>query len=435
MSTTVQNISALTHGPDAAADPCVSVYNGQQHIAYRDSEGLIWDSWYDGQGQWNLQRINGVGGITAGPAAIAGPFIGLFHQQQHFAYVDGSGIIWDSWYDGQGNWKLQEINFLASNDSPAYIDPNPGAPGPTIAVWTDPGNNSQQHFTYRTTDPFRIMDIFWDSDPLNLVFASNPAHWTHQLLIDEGVTPASSPVVGGFGSQQHVVYMEEQTGLLVDHWYDGNLNWNFQRLTGGLDAKTDGPPMLSSTLPAVWLDETGTQQHFTYVGVDRAIYDAFWNGSDWQLQKLTLSGLTDGPSAWNSPSVCNYQPSGSDNAVYVAYRDQFGTVWTVAYMNGQWKAFQLKDLPFGVGASPAIDIPLAAGNVSVWVDSSGNQVHFTFLGQSVQRPNLPPMPAGVLEEGVLPLDRRTLASSADSARPAGLAVGPSGVIWDVFYQP
>jgi hypothetical protein len=427
MSGILQNISVLSQGPRAVGDPCASVYHQQQHIAYRDESGIIWDSWYDGG--WHLQKINGLDGKTSGPVAVAGPFIGVFNDQQHFGYLDNTGIISDSWYDGHGNWNLQEINFLSSSDAPAFIDTRPGAPPPMVAIWTD-GANSQQHFTYLTVEPASFRDIFWDSGNPSHFFIDIPAHWTHQTLQDAGVKPGSSPVVGVFGHQQHVVYLEDSTGSLVDHWYDGDSQWNVQRITG-TSGNTSGPPTLHGTLPAVWVDHSNTQQHFTYVGVDRAIYDAFWDGDRWQLQKLTSGGQTDGPAAWSSPSVCNYQTAGKINAVYIAYRDQIGMVWTIAYGNGSWFAFHLKDLPFGEITSAA-DLPLAAGNVTVWVDVSSNQLHYTFRGTDLQGSVITGIPSVAVESREVTGTRRHPTTGLTHAGPGILA---SGVIWDFFYEP
>lgn len=47
------------------------------------------------------------------------------------------------------------------------------------------------------------------------------------------------------------------------------------------------------------------------------------------------------------------------NTVYIAYHDQAGAIWTVAYANSQWAAFQVKDLPFGIPGSTG-NLPLAA---------------------------------------------------------------------------
>jgi hypothetical protein len=435
MSGILQNVSVLSQGPHAVADPCVSAYHRQQHIAYRDQDGLIWDSWYDGEGGWHLQQINGLDGKTSGPVAVAGPFIGVFHDQQHFAYLDKTGIIWDSWYDGQGNWNLQEINFLGSNDPLAFIDTRPGFPLPVVAVWND-GNNSQQHFTY-LTDVENLRDIFWDRGDHSLWpgLIDIPARWTRQTFEDIGVKPGSSPVVGVFGNQQHVVYFEHSTGSIVDHWYDGNLHWNFQIINGFLrPGRTSGPPILGSTLPAIWVDHTNTQQHFTYVGVDRAIYDAFWDGNGWQLEKLTSGGMTDGPAAWSSPSVCNYQPAGTDNTVYIAYSDHVGAIWTVAYTNGSWVAFQVKDLPFGAPTGSTGDLPFAAGNVIAWVDVSGNQLHYTFRGMVPPGPVVQPTPPVAVEARVAHGTRRHPTAGLADAAPSVLARA-SSVIWDFFYEP
>ncbi|HEV2640917.1 MAG TPA: hypothetical protein VGX23_37715 [Actinocrinis sp.] len=37
-------------------DLYVSVYNNQQHFTYLDTTGRVQDTWYDGQ--WHLQQIN-----------------------------------------------------------------------------------------------------------------------------------------------------------------------------------------------------------------------------------------------------------------------------------------------------------------------------------------------------------------------------------------
>ena len=86
------------------------MYNNQQHFAYVDGGGTIWDSWWDGDhNSWNLQQINAAGGQTDGPAAAGGLSVSVYNNQQHFTYLDSAGTIWDSWWDGN-NWNLQQIN-------------------------------------------------------------------------------------------------------------------------------------------------------------------------------------------------------------------------------------------------------------------------------------------------------------------------------------
>jgi hypothetical protein len=97
--------------------------NTQQHFAYlandlaiydawRDGNSWhlekiganIWDSWYDGSGHWNLQKINN-GGMTNGASAAGGVFIWVTGKEQHFTYSDGHGMIWDSF------WRSDESSF------------------------------------------------------------------------------------------------------------------------------------------------------------------------------------------------------------------------------------------------------------------------------------------------------------------------------------
>src|SRR5208282_3896435 len=94
------NGGGVTKGPAAAGDPYVSVFGNQQHFAYRDGNGTIWDAYYDdGSNRFSLQQIN-AGGLTKGPAAAGNPFVSVFGNQQHFAYRDGNGTIQDAYYDG-----------------------------------------------------------------------------------------------------------------------------------------------------------------------------------------------------------------------------------------------------------------------------------------------------------------------------------------------
>jgi CubicO group peptidase (beta-lactamase class C family) len=106
------NASGVTVGPLAAGDPVVLVSGEQQHFAYRDNDGTVWDAWYDGgSDSWNLQQLNRSGGLTNGPMAFQGPVLWATDSEQHFAYVDANGTIFDSCYDGASNsWSLRQIN-------------------------------------------------------------------------------------------------------------------------------------------------------------------------------------------------------------------------------------------------------------------------------------------------------------------------------------
>jgi hypothetical protein len=146
-----------TVSPLANAFLFASVYHSQHHFGYPDIAGTIWDSWWDGD-NWNLQQINAPGGKTPdGPAAVDGPFVTVYHNQHHFTYRDSAGTIWDSWWDGD-NWNLQQINAPGGKtpDGPAAVD------GPFVTVYHD-----QHHFAYLDAVG-TIWDSWWDGDTWQL---------------------------------------------------------------------------------------------------------------------------------------------------------------------------------------------------------------------------------------------------------------------------
>jgi hypothetical protein len=80
--------------------------------------GDIWDAYYCpecGGNPWKLQEIT-AGGVTTGLSAFysLSPFVDVYvaADQQHFAYVTGSGAIWDAYHCAEcsgDEWKLQQL--------------------------------------------------------------------------------------------------------------------------------------------------------------------------------------------------------------------------------------------------------------------------------------------------------------------------------------
>jgi hypothetical protein len=121
--------------------------------------GRIWDTFSKPDpggaalpkvGEWVLQAIN-EDGITSGPAAFAGPWVGTYTDQQHFVYLDHQGTLWDSFYvSGSNNWHLQHINNGGTTSGPpASMD--------FVSIWCDL-TGTQQHFTYLGADDHMIYD-------------------------------------------------------------------------------------------------------------------------------------------------------------------------------------------------------------------------------------------------------------------------------------
>jgi hypothetical protein len=268
----------LTRGPAAAADPFASVLGNQQHIGYLDAAGVVYDSWHEAD-RWNLRQINGDGGLTRGSPAVGGPFIWTVGSgQQHFTYYDATGTIHDSWTAG-GSWNLQHINGAGGlTDGPAT------AGLPFVSVYGE-----QQHFFYLGRTAFNaplaggpvlatgiIHDAWfdgsrelWDLRPVN-----GPDGMT------TGPHAADGPFASVFtrpGPQagQHVIY-RDSAGTIYDSWFDAlAAGWHLQQVTG-TGGTTDGPAAAGG--PFVWT-AGAEQQHFTYRTAAGAIYDAWFNAA------------------------------------------------------------------------------------------------------------------------------------------------------------
>jgi hypothetical protein len=229
-----------TNSPANVSDPVfVSVYNGQQHVGYRDAAGNIWDPFYRPDiNNWNLQRINN-GHCTNGPPAVNGPYIGVYGNQQHFAYIDNSGNVWDSFFDGnEQRWHLQKINNGGCTYGPAALLGSYKNPVSIMNV-----TNTQQHFIYVGADR-AIYDAFFDS---------NSNSWHLQKIDLGGPAAGSGPFGCAYHQQQHIRYRDD-AGNLWDSWFDGNTGrWNLQKINNG--GMTKGPGVHPGTKPmTIWVD-------------------------------------------------------------------------------------------------------------------------------------------------------------------------------------
>ena len=165
------NVGGRTNGPPAVGGPFVWAYSNsisgsdfqdQLHFTYRDINGVILDSWYDGAtNNWNLQQIN-LGGKTDAPQAVGDPFVSVFFAaqqvlQQHIAYRDNAGAIWDCFYDSQSDgWTKQQINLGGITHGPAAVT------DPFVWVYSAADGSTQQHFTYLPGPDGEVWDAFWD---------------------------------------------------------------------------------------------------------------------------------------------------------------------------------------------------------------------------------------------------------------------------------
>jgi hypothetical protein len=293
-------IFASSQGPKFSV--AVWDYGTQQHFTYMDASGTVNDVYWDGN-KWNFQQVNQIyvsscptspscnkNGTTAAPLGCGDPFVGIFvpfnkegntNGQQHFGYRDCQGTIWDPWYDGPTNsWTWQQIN----NGGNARVKNAPPAfRGPFIWSFSSRGSwDDQQHFTYVDSNGV-IWDPWYD-------WADNK--WKLQQINNGGRTKGPQAVGGVFANvfvfpnnskQQHIAY-RDSAGEIWDSWYDGH-NWNLQKINmNGVNnpinqsaGMTAGPPAAGDVFVWTWGNSNQTQQHFTYRDTTGVIWDAYYN--------------------------------------------------------------------------------------------------------------------------------------------------------------
>ncbi|HUX66621.1 MAG TPA: hypothetical protein VMV31_03950 [Terriglobales bacterium] len=272
-----------TNGPPAAG-MFVSVYQNQQHFAYLDGSGNIEDAFFDGS-RWHLQRINNHG-TTAGPAAASSPVVSVYQNQQHFAYLDGAGDIEDAFFDGQ-SWHLQKLNNGGATAGPA-------AAGNLFASVYE----NQQHFAY-LDHAGNVEDAFfdgrsWHLQRINNGGATNGPEAAGNLFVSVYTATAAAPFTTGT-PQQHFAYLD-RAGNIVDAFFDGS-RWHLQRINNG--GTTAGPAAADSLFVSVYAPTPFTlaQQHFAYIDHAGNVQDAFYDGRSWHLERVNNAGNTDGPGA------------------------------------------------------------------------------------------------------------------------------------------
>jgi hypothetical protein len=344
------NLSGLTAGPAAESNPNSFIYNSQSHVLYRDASGKVWDSWYDGStSKWNLQQIN-LSGLTSGPAAVGDPDSFIYNNQSHVLYLDASGKVWDSWYEGAtSKWNLQQINLGALTTGPQAM----GDPDSFIY-------NNQSHVLYRDLS-CRVWDSWYDGAT---------SKWNLQQINAGGLTagPAAESNINSFiyNNESHVLY-RDATGRIWDSWYDGATSkWNLQQIN--VSGLTAGPAAVGDPASFIY----NNQSHVLYVDSGGNVWDSWYDGatSKWNLQQINQSGLTVGPAAVGDPAAFIY-----NNQSHVLYRDSAGEVWDSWYdgASGHWNLQQIN--LGGITAGPA-----AVGNPGSFIYN--NQSHVLYRDSS-----------------------------------------------------
>lgn len=407
------NINGRTNAPAASGNPFVSEYNNQMHVAYLANDDTVWDAFYDASSNtWSKQRVDKDGNNPKQLPVMAGPSIGVYLNQQHFCYIRGRydleggepdpGSIFDSFYDGNGNWPSQQIGSPGAAWTGIELIPDAkNLKGPfLVSIWNF---DQQQHFTY-LDDSNNIWDAFYDA-PSN--------SWNKQQINNGGNTSAPLAVGKPFGcvfrppippflppsrvaGQQHVGYLAVD-GEIWDAWFDGQTGhpWTKQKIN--IDGMTNAPAATGH--PFIWgvptdvfdvFESYHNQQHFTYLASGGQIWDAWYDSprNRWTKQKLNIDGdvqfnTTNAPAAAGNSFACvvgTVQNGVVGLEEHVGYRDAEGAIWDVWYDGSpKWKKQK-------VNIDGMTNAPAATGDpfISYFtiVDNDGTvygQLHFTWM--------------------------------------------------------
>src|SRR5208283_2668040 len=312
-------------------DVFVSAYNpgggdSQQHFTYLDKNGTIWDAWYDYGGGWHLQNICSPGNNITARQAMGHVFVCAYNpgsgndSQQHFVYVDkdGSGKIWDVFYDyqnGSGKWNLQQIN-AGSNSSVTSSPPSIG--NVFVSAYNPGGGDSQQHFTYLDKNG-TIWDAWYDyGGGWHLKNICSPGNnITAPATVGDVFVSVYNP--GGGDKQQHFTYLDKD-GTIWDAWYSFNDGWHLQNICSPGNNIT-APAAVGDVFVSVYNPGTGndSQQHFTFLDKDGSgkIWDVWYDyGGGWHLQQINAgsnSSVTSSPPSIGNVFVSAYNPGGGDS--------------------------------------------------------------------------------------------------------------------------
>jgi hypothetical protein len=395
----------------------VCTFGDQQHFAYIDIHGNVWDCFYDGGATWTLLQING-GDLGAPPAGSASPFLCTFGNQLHFIYLDQNLKLQDCFVDGvptgspsPPQWQLRQINGPnPPTVSEALVCPRAPQVGeaslqaskwPGFAVRT---LGDQLHFTYIDAQ-FNVQDCYYDD--------SNPTlPWPlQQINNSEGLGPtvtgpppesvactaatasASCLFVCTFGNQQHCVYVDGANNLW-DVYNDGDATqWKVQRINGGGVPTPQPAPSLIEGGTA-FVCTFGNTLHFTYIDSANNLQDCFYDSDvdQWFLQQInggqpTVQGesvrFPDAPpvsTVVNAWFVCEF--GDQLHFIYVDDNNNLQDCWYGFMPNGNglpggvnvWDVVQIT----GEGGVFA-DAPAFGGDTgTLFVCAYGSQLHITY---------------------------------------------------------
>jgi Fungal fucose-specific lectin len=288
--------------------------------------------------RWRTADLTAATGATGTPAAVLGglaAYVFTAEGTQHVVFDDVAGHVQELWSDHRG-WHTNDLT--ATTGAPA-------SSGGTIAGYALEGRDTQ-HVIYNAVDG-HIHELW-----------CNQSGWhTNDLTATTGAPAASgrtalAAFVFKSENTQHVIY-DDGAGHIHELWCDRN-GWH----TSDLTAAAGAPASAGDTL-AGYAFETQSTQHVVYNGVDRHIYELWYDHKGWHTSDLTAA--TGAPSA-SGLSAYVFEAQGTEHVIASGVDRH---LYQLSWLN----SWHLDDLTAVTGAPPAgADIP-----VGYAVEAQGTQ--------------------------------------------------------------
>jgi hypothetical protein len=257
------DLTAVTGAPAASGGTLAGfVFNSQssEHVLSVGVDRHVYEMYWDKT--WHLTDLTAATGAPAAAGVALAAYVSETQGTEHVLYLGYDRNLYEMWWDDV--WHVTDLT-TATGAPPASADALAGymfeAQGTEHVIYPGPGGH--------------LFEMWWTQQGW---------HYSDLTAATGSASYGGGTLVGYvFSSQgtQHVIY-KGVAGHIHELWSDGN-RWHANDLT----AATGAPNAAGGTIAAYVFESQGTQ-HVIYAGVDRDLYELWWD-QNWHVGDLTAA--------------------------------------------------------------------------------------------------------------------------------------------------
>jgi catechol 2,3-dioxygenase-like lactoylglutathione lyase family enzyme len=288
------DLTAAASAPKAASNPTAYFVTGEKiaHVVYRGTDNQIHELYHAREpGKWfhtNLSTAANAPKAAGCPSGYAGP-----DNTQHVFFRTEDGSVNELYFSQEGGAKgWQSRNITGEANAPKAAS-DPGAymlPASWLKFWKD---RDRQHVVYRGTDD-QIHELF---------FSTSQKKWQTVNLSSATEAPkAAGNPMGYFlesGNTQHVVF-RTQAGDVCELFYKidaPDAKWHLKDLT-----QEAGAPKAAGE-PIAYTRSDDRSEYVLYRSADGQIQELFFSPKQTKWAHHNLSEATKAPKAQGTPAA------------------------------------------------------------------------------------------------------------------------------------